>query len=78
MATILKVVSRQGRHLRTISRLKQPKNSVAPALTHNAWISTSDKKKDVTGTIEPMEKSSELKRLTEHFGNTDKDNEEVG
>ncbi|KAK0069004.1 NADH dehydrogenase [ubiquinone] 1 beta subcomplex subunit 11 mitochondrial [Biomphalaria pfeifferi] len=64
MATLLRLVGRQGRALQT---LVNNKSLIFPLLKHKASISTSEKKKDVGAVVQPMEKSEELKKLTEKF-----------
>ncbi|GFO44528.1 chitin deacetylase [Plakobranchus ocellatus] len=76
MATLLRSLSLQGRSLRVLSKVHPTKATAVPFLKHKALISTSKKNKDVSASIEPMEKSADLKRLTEHFENTDSKNEE--
>ncbi|RUS91698.1 hypothetical protein EGW08_000524 [Elysia chlorotica] len=76
MATLLRSLSLQGRNLRALSKARPAKVIIVPLLNQKALISTSKKNKDVSASIEPMEKSMDLKRLTEHFENTDSKNEE--
>ncbi|CAL1542755.1 unnamed protein product [Lymnaea stagnalis] len=76
MATLLRSVARQGRVFQVISKNKPARIIVVPLLKHNAYISTSEKKKDVGAVVQTMEKSAELKRLTEHFKDTDTNKEE--
>ncbi|XP_005112477.1 NADH dehydrogenase [ubiquinone] 1 beta subcomplex subunit 11, mitochondrial [Aplysia californica] len=76
MAVVLRSLCRQGRHFRNLSGIQSPRIVVVPTLKQVALISTSKKDKGIGATVEPMEKSDELKRLTERFENTDKDNEE--
>ncbi|XP_046561176.1 NADH dehydrogenase [ubiquinone] 1 beta subcomplex subunit 11, mitochondrial-like [Haliotis rubra] len=64
MATFMRALARQGRTLSFV-RLRHPKLQQSACL-----ISTSKKNKDISTTVEPMEKSEELKRLEKHFADT--------
>ncbi|KAI8745422.1 NADH dehydrogenase [ubiquinone] 1 beta subcomplex subunit 11, mitochondrial [Biomphalaria glabrata] len=70
MATLLRSVGRQGRALQTLVNNKSFRSLIFPLLKHKASISTSEKKKDVGAVVQPMEKSEELKKLTEKFKDT--------
>uniref|UniRef100_A0A0B6Y1N7 Uncharacterized protein n=1 Tax=Arion vulgaris TaxID=1028688 RepID=A0A0B6Y1N7_9EUPU len=76
MATISRLIARQGRSLQIISQARPLRALTVPLIQHRVLISTSKKNKDVGAVVTPMEKSAELKRLTEHFGDTDKNKEE--
>lgn len=77
MASLLRSVARQGRVLQLVSKNKFLRVRVVPLFKHEACISTSEKKKDVGSTVQPMEKSAELKRLTDIFKDSDPNKEEV-
>ncbi|CAG5122118.1 unnamed protein product [Candidula unifasciata] len=76
MAAFVRSLSLQGQRLRVLSRATSLRPLMVPLLPHRVLISTSKKNKDVGAVVEPMEKSAELKRLTEHFGDIDKNKEE--
>ncbi|BFZ10841.1 hypothetical protein BsWGS_13880 [Bradybaena similaris] len=76
MAAFVRSLALQGQRLRVLSRATSLRPLMVPLLPHRVSISTSKKNKDVGAAVEPMEKSAELKRLTEHFGDTDKSKEE--
>merc|ERR1711963_356312 len=66
MATMLRALARQGRTLHKLSASSQ-RLLVQPS----CFISTSKKNKDVAMPVETMPKSEELKKLEEHFADTD-------
>ncbi|XP_059143224.1 NADH dehydrogenase [ubiquinone] 1 beta subcomplex subunit 11, mitochondrial-like [Physella acuta] len=76
MASLLRSVARQGRVLQIVSKNKFLRVRAVPLFQHEACISTSEKKKDVGSTVQPMEKSAELKRLTEIFKDSNPNKEE--
>ncbi|KAH9508053.1 NADH dehydrogenase 1 beta subcomplex subunit 11 ndufb11 [Bulinus truncatus] len=75
MATLLRSVGRQGRALQIITKNKSFRAVLIPLLKNKAFISTSEKKKDVGAVVQPMEKSEEVKKLTERFKDTSESEE---
>jgi len=62
MATMLRALARQGRALHRFQTLRQQPS---------CFITTSKKNKDFAAPVEAMPKSDELKKLEEHFADTD-------
>lgn len=72
MATIWRALARQGRALNQLHALRRQLLAQP-----SCFISTSKKNKDIAVPVQPMPKSEELKKLEEHFADTDPDSDKV-
>ena len=72
MAAVWRALSRQGRTLHQLHALTRQ-----PLLQPACFISTSKKNKDVAVPVNPMPKSGELKKLEEHFADSNPESDKV-
>jgi hypothetical protein len=73
MAAMLRAIARQGRILTQLNAVRRQS-----LLQPSCFITTSKKNKDAAVPVNPMEKSPELKKLEEHFADSNPHADKVG